>query len=94
MQTKMTLRIYLTPVRIAKIKNTAIAHTGKDVEQKEVQTSIPSLEVSVTVFRKLGINLPQIPAILLLDINRKNIPPSPKNTCSTIFIVTLFVIAS
>jgi hypothetical protein len=35
MQIKTTLRVYLTPVRIAIIKNTTKTGVGKDVEKKE-----------------------------------------------------------
>jgi hypothetical protein len=43
-------------------------------------------------FRRLGI-LPQYSAIPLLDIYPKDALPSPKDTCSTMFIATLFVTA-
>jgi hypothetical protein len=42
-------------------------------------------------FKKLGIDLPQNPAIALLGINPKDAPPSHKESCST--IAALFVIA-
>jgi hypothetical protein len=35
MQIKTPLRFHLTPVRMAKIKNTKTAHAGEDVEQGE-----------------------------------------------------------
>jgi hypothetical protein len=35
MQIKMTLRFSLTPIRMAKIKNSRTARAGKDVEKAE-----------------------------------------------------------
>jgi hypothetical protein len=43
--------------------------------------------------RKLGIVLPQNPAIPLLGIYPKDVPPSLQDTCSTMFIAALFIIA-
>jgi hypothetical protein len=43
--------------------------------------------------RKLGINLPQDSAILLLGIYPKDVPPYNKDTCSTLFTAALFTIA-
>ena len=43
--------------------------------------------------RKLGIVLPQDPAIPLLGIYPKDAPPYHKDTCSTMFIAALFIIA-
>ena len=43
--------------------------------------------------RKLGIVLPQDPAIPLLGKYPKDAPPYFKDTCSTMFIVALFIIA-
>jgi hypothetical protein len=35
MQIKTTLRFYLTPIRMAKIKSSVTAHVGEDVEKEE-----------------------------------------------------------
>jgi hypothetical protein len=43
--------------------------------------------------RKLEIDLPEDPAILLLAICPKDAPPYQRGTCSTMFIMALFVIA-
>jgi hypothetical protein len=40
-----------------------------------------------------GIVLPKYPAISLLGIYPKDIPPYHKDTCSTLFIAALFIIA-
>jgi hypothetical protein len=44
-------------------------------------------------FRKLDIVLPEDPAIPLLDIYPEDVPTSKKDTCSTMFIAALFIIA-
>jgi hypothetical protein len=44
-------------------------------------------------FRKLEIVLSEDPAIPLLDIYPKNVPPYHKDLCSSMFIVALFIIA-
>jgi hypothetical protein len=43
--------------------------------------------------RKLDIVLPEDPVIPLLGIYPEDVPTGNKNTCSTIFIATLFIIA-
>jgi hypothetical protein len=43
--------------------------------------------------RKLRIILPEDPAIPLLSIYPDEVPTGNKNTCSTMFIATLFIIA-
>jgi hypothetical protein len=43
--------------------------------------------------RKLDIVLPEEPAIPLLGIYLENVPTCKKNTCSTMFISALFIIA-
>jgi hypothetical protein len=40
MQVKSTLRFYLTPVRMAKIKTQVTADGGKDVEKKENSSTV------------------------------------------------------
>jgi hypothetical protein len=44
-------------------------------------------------FRKLGIVLPQDPAMTFLGICTKDAPPYRKDTCSFIFIAALFIIS-
>jgi hypothetical protein len=43
--------------------------------------------------RKLGIVLLEDPEITLLSIHPEDIPTSNKDTCSTMFIAALFIIA-
>jgi hypothetical protein len=55
---------------------------------------VPPLWKSMWWFlRRLGLVLPQGPAIPLLGIHPKDAPPFHKDTCSTVFIASLFVIA-
>jgi hypothetical protein len=43
--------------------------------------------------RKLNIVLPEDPAIPLLGIDSEDVPTCNKNTCSTLFIAAIFIIA-
>ena len=95
------LRYYLTPVRMAKIKNAddnlcwrgcGVRRTLPDYlwECKLVQL----LWKSVWQFlRKLEINLPQDPAIPLLGIYPKDTQSYHKDICSSMLIAALFIIA-
>jgi hypothetical protein len=58
-----------------------------------MKTCTTTLEINLAVFRKLGIVLPQDPAVPLLGIYPKDVLPSHKDICSTIFIAALFIIA-
>ena len=78
-----------------------IADAGEDVE-KEEHSSIAggtaswynhSGNQSGSSLRKLGIVLPQDLAIPLLDVFPKDAPTCNKDTCSTMFIAALFIIA-
>jgi hypothetical protein len=101
MQIKTSLRFHLIPVRMAKIKNSddskccggcgergTLFHCWWDCEL------VQPLWKSVPWFlRKLDIVLPEDPAIPLLGIYSEDAPTCNKDTCSTMFIAPLFVIA-
>ncbi|KAL6080898.1 hypothetical protein STEG23_018057 [Scotinomys teguina] len=102
MQIKTTLRYHFTPVRMAKIKKTPrTVHIGEDVEQEEhflhcwweCKSVQPLWKAVWQILRKLGIILPPDPVIPLLGIYPKNAQSYHKDTCSTMFIAALFVIA-
>ena len=81
MQIKTTLRFHFTPVRIAKIKNTDDNVCWKGCGKKGTLLHcwwecklVQPLWMSVWQFlRKLGNNLPQDPAILLLGTYPKDV---------------------
>jgi hypothetical protein len=58
-----------------------------------LQACTTSLEISLAVPQKLDIVLPEDPAIPLLGIYPEDVPTSKKDTCSTMFIAALFIIA-
>ena len=57
----------------------------------ELQTGTTTLEIRF--LRKFEIDLSEDLGIPLLGIYPKDATPYPRNTCSTMFIVALFVIA-
>jgi len=101
MQIKTTLRFHLTTVRMAKFKNSGdsrcwlgcgergtLLHFWRDC--KLVQ---PFWKSIWSFLRKLNIELPEDPVIPLLGIHPKDAPTYNKDTCSTMFIAALFIIA-
>jgi hypothetical protein len=101
MQIKTTLRFYLTPVRMAKIKNPGDSRCWGGCGERGTLFHcwwdcklVQLLGKSVWLFlRKLDIVLPEDPAIPLLGIYPEGVPTSNKDTCSTMFIAALFIIA-
>jgi hypothetical protein len=57
------------------------------------QAGTITLKISLAVFRKLDIALMEDPTTLLLDIYPEDAPTCNKNTCSTMFIAALFIVA-
>jgi hypothetical protein len=101
MQIKTTLRFHLTPIRLAKIKNSGDCRCWQGCGERGTLLHcwwdcklVQPLWKSVWCFlRKLDIVLPEDPAIPLLGIYPEAAPTCNKDTCSTMFIAALFIIA-
>jgi hypothetical protein len=96
MEIKRTLRFHLTPVRMAMMKNSGDSRCwqGSDSSIAGGIASWYKLWKSVWQFlRKLEIVLPEDPAIPLLGIYPKVAATYNKDTCSTMFITAVFIIA-
>jgi hypothetical protein len=101
MQIKMTLRFHLTSIRMAKIKNSSDSRCWQGCGERETLLYchwncklVQPIWKSIWRFlRKLEIDIPEDPAIPLLDIYPKGTPPYQRDTCSTMFMIALFVIA-
>ena len=95
------LRFHLTPVRMAKIKNSGDSRCWRGCGERGTLLHcwwdcrlVQPLWKSVWRFlRKLDIVLPEDPAIPLLGIYPEEAPTGKKDTCSTMFIAALFIIA-
>ena len=59
-----------------------------------LQTGTTTLEINLEEPQKIEIYLPENPAISRSGIYLKDSPPCHRSTCSTMFIVALFVIAN
>jgi hypothetical protein len=96
----MILRFLLTPVRMAKIKNSGDSRPWRGCGERGTLLHfswdcklVQPLWKSVWPFlRKLDIG-PEDPDILLLGIYPKDAQTYNKNTCYTVFIAALFIIA-
>ena len=101
MQIKTTLRFHLTPVRIVKIKTSGDSTCCRECGERGTLLHcwwhcklVQPLWKSVWRFlRKLEIDLPEDPAILLLGIYPKDAPPCHRGTCSTMLLAALLEIA-
>jgi hypothetical protein len=101
MQIKMTLRFHLTPIRMAKIKNSGDSTCWRGCGERGTLLHcwwdcklVQALWKSVWRFlRKLEIVLPEDLAIPLLGIYPEDAPLYPKDTCSTMFIAAVFITA-
>jgi hypothetical protein len=101
MQIKTTLRFHLTQVRMAKIKNSGDNRCWQGCGERgtllqcwwDCKLVQPLWKSDWWFLRKLDIVLPEDPAIPLLGIYPEDVPTCSKNTCSTMFIAALFIIA-
>jgi hypothetical protein len=101
MKIKTTLRFYLTPVRMARIKNSGDSRCWRGYGERGTLLHwwwdcklVKPLWKSVWHFlRELDIVLLLGPSIPLLGIYPEDVPTGNKDTCYTMFIATLFIIA-
>jgi hypothetical protein len=99
MQIKTILRFHLTPVRMAKFKNSGDSRCWRGCGERGTLLHCwwdckVVLWKSVWGFlRKLDIVPPEDSAIPLLGIYPEDVPTGKKDTCSTMFITALFIIA-
>jgi len=101
MHIKTTLRFYLTPARIAKIKNSSDSRCWRGCGERgtllhcwwDCRLVQPFWKSVWRFLRKLYIVLPEDPAIPLLGIYPKDAPTYKKDMFSTMFIADLFIIA-
>jgi hypothetical protein len=101
MQTKTTLRFHLTPVRMAKIKNLGDSRYWQGCGERKALLHcwwdcklVQPLWKSVWWFlRKLDIVLSEDQAIPLLGIYPEDATTYNKDTCSTMRIAVLFIVA-
>jgi hypothetical protein len=101
MQIKMTLRFHLTPIRIAKIKTSGDITCWHGCGERgtllycwwDCKLEQPLWKSIWRFLRKLKIDLPKDTAIPFLEVYPKDASPCHRNTCSTMFIMALFVIA-
>jgi hypothetical protein len=101
LQIKTTLRCHITPVRMAKIKNSGDSRSCQGCGERGTLLHcwwdcklVQPLWRSVWWFlRNLGIVLLEDPAIPVLSIYPEYVPTCNKGTCSTMFIAALFIIA-
>ena len=101
MQIKITPRFHLTPVRMAKIKNSGDSRCWLGYEDRGTLLHCwwycklvqPLWKSEWWFHRKLNTVIQEDPVILLLGIYPEDVPTFNKDTCSTMFVAGLFIIA-
>jgi hypothetical protein len=98
---KTNLRFHLTQVRMTKIENSSESRCWGGCGERgtllhcwwECKLVQPLWKSVWQFFRKLDIVLPEDSGIPLLGINPEDVLTCSKDTCSTMFIAALFIIA-
>jgi hypothetical protein len=101
MQIKATLRFHLTPVRIARIKNSGDSRCWQECGERrrllhcwwDCKVVQPPCKSVWRFLRKLDIVLREGPTLPILGIYSEDAPTCNKDTCSTMYIAALFIIA-
>jgi hypothetical protein len=100
MQIKTALRFQLTIVRMAKIKKKVTAVLGRMWRQRNslpflsgLEAFTTTLEISLAVPLIIEQSTTRCPAIPLLGLYPEDVLTFNKDTCSTMFIAALFIIA-
>ena len=101
MQMKTTLRFHLISVILANIKNSGDSRCWQRCGERETLLHCwwdcklvqPLWKLVWQFLRKLDIVLPEDPAIPLLGIYPEDVPTCNKDTCSTMFLAALFILA-
>ena len=101
MQIKRILKCHLTSVRMAKVKNSRDSRCWRGCGERGTLLHcwwdcklVQRLWKLVQWFlRKLDIVLPEDPTIPLLGIYPEDVPTGNKNTCFTMFIAVIFIVA-
>jgi hypothetical protein len=98
MQIKTTLRFYLIPVRMAKIKNSVDnrcwwGHGERNTPPLLVglQAGTTALEISLGVLQKIWQSITWEPSYTIPVHIHKYAPKCNKDTCSTMFTAALFI---
>jgi hypothetical protein len=97
----MPLRLHLTPIRMAKIKNSGDSRCWRGCGERGIllfcwwdwKLEQPLWKPVWQFIRKLDIVLPEDLAIKLLGIYPEDVPTCAKDTHCTMFIAALFLIA-
>jgi hypothetical protein len=98
-QIKTTLRVHLTPVRMANIKNSGDSRCWRGCGDRgkllycwwDCKLVQPLWKSVWRFLRTLDIVLPEDPALLLLSIYPEDAPTCNKDTCFTMFISVILI---